>query len=391
MFRKLHRHIIVLIPLLVIALSAMSDISPQEKYIRKYAPVAVSEMYRTGVPASITLAQGLLESGSGLSRLATQGNNHFGIKCHNWNGRKIYHDDDARNECFRAYDSAEESFRDHSDFLRYWDRYKFLFENETTDYKAWAYGLKKAGYATDPAYPAKLIKYIETYNLDRFDTVKFEDIEDEASAEEIAQITGDQYDEPEEELSKREKRRLRKQKQHEQKTGKTSSDKVDKSDKSDKSASQVVTIPQSPLQIESPKRFVPRPSESYNFSLNRQVMSRNGVPCVSAEEGESLRSIAQEYNLFLKEILKFNDLTSVVEIRPGTIVYIQQKKNQAAKGMDAYIVDHDGESLRDISQRFGVKLDAVCTMNGITRGQQLREGDKIVLRKRAAVNTSKRK
>ena len=130
-------------------------------------------MYRTGVPASITLAQGIIESRSGQSALAVDGNNHFGIKCHNsWQGRTMLADDDRKNECFRAYDSAEESFRDHSDFLRYRDRYKFLFDYELTDYKSWAYGLKKAGYATDPSYPTKLIGVIERYQLYRYDKMK---------------------------------------------------------------------------------------------------------------------------------------------------------------------------------------------------------------------------
>ena len=131
--------------------AAAPDTTPQQQYIARYSAMAVSEMYRTGVPASITLAQGLLESRYGLSALATEGNNHFGIKCHDWKGKTMRQDDDKRNECFRVYDNAEESFRDHSDFLRYRDRYKSLFENDVTDYKAWAYGLRKAGYATDPA------------------------------------------------------------------------------------------------------------------------------------------------------------------------------------------------------------------------------------------------
>ena len=139
--------------MLVSAATAFSD-TPQQSYIEKYSSLAVEEMYRTGVPASITLAQGLLESGNGQSRLAVKGNNHFGIKCHNtWTGAKVYHDDDRKGECFRKYDSPEESFRDHSDFLRYRDRYKFLFDLELTDYRSWAYGLKTAGYATDPKYP----------------------------------------------------------------------------------------------------------------------------------------------------------------------------------------------------------------------------------------------
>ena len=157
--------------ILGIAVSAQRDAgTPQERYIARYASIAVNEMYRTGVPASITLAQGIIESGSGRSRLATDGNNHFGIKCHNtWKGKTMLADDDRKNECFRVYDSAEESFRDHSDFLRYQDRYKFLFDLKTTDYKGWAAGLKKAGYATDPSYASKLIQCVEDYDLGRFD------------------------------------------------------------------------------------------------------------------------------------------------------------------------------------------------------------------------------
>ena len=151
---------------------AASAQSPIEKYIAQWAPTAVREMYRSGVPASITLAQGILESRYGLSTLAADGNNHFGIKCHkDWTGKKQYHDDDAKGECFRVCDTVDEAFRDYSDFLRYRDRYKFLFDLETTDYKSWAYGLKKAGYATDPGYPGKLIKYIEDYKLYEYDTM----------------------------------------------------------------------------------------------------------------------------------------------------------------------------------------------------------------------------
>ena len=154
--------------------------TPQEQYIARYSAMAVSEMYRTGVPASITLAQGLLESRHGLSPLASEGNNHFGIKCHDWKGKTMKQDDDRRNECFRVYDNAEESFQDHSDFLRYRDRYKFLFDYEVTDYKAWAYGLKKAGYATDPSYPAKLIKLIEDYDLSAYDRMSVKEAESAA-------------------------------------------------------------------------------------------------------------------------------------------------------------------------------------------------------------------
>ena len=138
-------------------------------YIEKYSYLAIKEMKEFRIPASITLAQGILESGNGESRLATEGNNHFGIKCHNWEGEEIYADDDEENECFRKYKKVEDSYRDHSLFLSKRGRYSFLFELNITDYKAWAKGLKKAGYATSPTYAEKLISLIERYNLQKFD------------------------------------------------------------------------------------------------------------------------------------------------------------------------------------------------------------------------------
>jgi len=135
-------------------------------YIDLYKDLAVKEMKRTGIPASITMAQGILESGNGNSTLARKSNNHFGIKCHNdWNGKKVYHDDDRRNECFRKYKTVYESYIDHSDFLTGKQRYASLFDLKTTDYKGWAKGLKKAGYATDPKYAHRLIKIIEENKL----------------------------------------------------------------------------------------------------------------------------------------------------------------------------------------------------------------------------------
>ena len=138
-------------------------------YIDEYNDIAILEMIAYKIPASITLAQGILESNSGRSRLAVKGNNHFGIKCHTWNGKRIYHDDDTRQECFRNYDHPLTSFRDHSLFLFGRKRYASLFDLRKNDYKGWAKGLRKAGYATDKKYPAKLITLIETYELDKYD------------------------------------------------------------------------------------------------------------------------------------------------------------------------------------------------------------------------------
>ncbi len=148
---------------------AISQEAPNEniiKYIEQYAALAVKEMERTGVPASIKIAQGIHETNAGKSDLVLQSNNHFGIKCKSsWTGEKVYHNDDEEGECFRKYDNATASYLDHSDYLKSQPRYAFLFDYDANDYAAWAWGLKKAGYATNPIYAQTLIKYIEAYHL----------------------------------------------------------------------------------------------------------------------------------------------------------------------------------------------------------------------------------
>ena len=165
-----------LLILLIISPVLLVAQSKTESYISKYSSVAIDEMEKYSIPASITLAQGILESGNGESRLATEGNNHFGIKCHsNWNGKTIIEDDDEKGECFRKYDKVTDSYRDHSLFLTERGRYSFLFEYKESDYKKWAKGLKKAGYATNPNYPTLLIDLIERYELYTYDKVEQSD------------------------------------------------------------------------------------------------------------------------------------------------------------------------------------------------------------------------
>lgn len=146
--------------------------SRYQAYIDQYKDLAIAEMLKYNIPASITLAQGLLESGAGMSELARNGNNHFGIKCHDWTGARTYHDDDATNECFRAYRDVYESYEDHSRFLARQPRYRSLFRLKRTDYKGWAKGLKKCGYATSPTYAKQLIGIIELYKLHKYDKAK---------------------------------------------------------------------------------------------------------------------------------------------------------------------------------------------------------------------------
>ena len=274
-------------------------------------------MQRTGVPASITLAQGLVESAAGQSTLASKSNNHFGIKCHSdWKGKKTYRDDDKAGECFRVYSNAEASFKDHSDFLRYQDRYKFLFDLEPTDYKGWAKGLKKAGYATDPKYAEKLIKVIEDYELYRYDKRAGE-------------------------------------------------------------------LPEPPHEIEKPVEVSrSAAAEVFSFPLSRDIYQINGVPCVYAVEGDTYATLASQYNLFKKEILRFNDLKKDAPIEAGSVVYLGMKKTRGAKGLSKYIASDDGESLWAISQRFGVRLSSLCSLNGLKPDAVPLEGDTIRLRAR---------
>lgn len=326
--------------LMTVSMYAAPSKSHQDVYIEKYAAIAVAEMYRSGVPASITLAQGLLESGYGRSELALKSNNHFGIKCHNgWQGGKVYHDDDAKGECFRKYDNPEESYRDHSDFLRYRDRYKFLFDYKITDYKSWAFGLKKAGYATDPNYPHKLITLIEEYKLHQYDT-------------KAADFT-----------QKHETSKVEHKVEHKPK----------------KKEDEPKSIPVPPSHLEQVKVVKAGKRETFRFSLSREMYSQNGVMFVYASEGETYASIAESNNLFLRELLKFNDLKEDVPLMPGTVVYLQKKKKEAAPGLEMYVIEK-GDSLRQISQRFGVRLDNLCKINGIENKDVIREGDIIRLR-----------
>ena len=164
------RRILAIVAMLYFAVGVLvAQNSDYIAYIDKYRDIAIKQMEKYHIPASITLAQGLLESGAGKSELARKSNNHFGIKCHSWDGKRTYHDDDAKDECFRVYKSVEDSYEDHSIFLTTGQRYAFLFNFDQTDYISWARGLKRAGYATSPTYAEKLIEIIELYGLHRYD------------------------------------------------------------------------------------------------------------------------------------------------------------------------------------------------------------------------------
>ena len=289
------------------------------EYIEKYAETAVREMKATGIPASITLAQGCLESGNGNSTLATKANNHFGIKCHkNWKGKTIRHDDDEKNECFRSYRSADESFRDHSDFLRYSDRYAALFNLELTDYKGWAYGLQKAGYATARTYAESLIRIIEENELYRYDKL------DRKAREEL---------------------------------------------------------PPTPMEAEFSTAFKPYPGHKlYTASLGREIRTTNGVAWIIARDGDTYAGLAKEFNLFRSEILRFNDRSRNTTLQPGEVVYVEAKKRESAKNLDKHVVE-EGETMRGLAQRYAVKMKKLYQYNAMRPGTEPEPGTILNLRK----------
>lgn len=330
------------------------------EYMNKYSTLAVSEMRRTGIPASITLAQGMLESNYGRSTLATKGNNHFGIKCHNdWRGEKIYYDDNRRGECFRSYPTAEESYRDHSDFLTTVSRYKDLFKLSRTDYKGWAHGLRKAGYATDPKYATLLINKIDDYGLHAYDTSSAPAASGQAPATpDLEQKTGQQ---PVTTAPK-------------QTTGQQPANPAQKTaDTIRIPPVQKTTDPvQTQTEIQAPIKII-------SLNKGRKVRENNGVQYVIAAEGDTYKSIAEEYQLLALEVSRYNDLPPEASLKPGQFIYLQPKRSKAAEGNSIHIVKA-GETMYILSQRYAVKLSSLYKMNVMDEGTECVPGQKVRIR-----------
>lgn len=276
----------------------------RSEYIEMWKDVATLHMHEYGIPASITLAQGILESANGNSNLAKYGNNHFGIKCHDWQGEEIYANDDKPNECFRKYKSAAQSFEDHALFLKNRSRYAFLFDYPSNDYKNWAHGLKKAGYATSPTYATALIKLIEDHQLDQFD-----------------QVTNAQ------------------------------------------------SLPLAPVMT-----GITRPAP-----VNHPVrVHDNNIRCIIAKKGDTFYKIAKEFDMGLWQLYKYNDVSRSDVLMPGDVIYLQNKRSRH-KTEKVHIVKK-GETLRDVSQQYGVKLKKLAKRNDIQPETELKAGKKILLK-----------
>jgi len=276
-------------------------------YIDQYSQIAEKQQKEHGIPASIVLSQGLLESGAGLSDFAKESNNHFGIKCNDWAGDKIYHDDDKKGECFRKYNQVLDSYEDHALFLKNRARYSFLFDLNPTDYEGWAKGLKKAGYATDPAYAFKLISIIENYDLHRFD------IDSKSSG----------Y------IAKNDKKQL----------------------EDDMNHGSMGTI---------------------HASTKHVVVKVNGVKFVTSYPGDTYAGIADEFNITEQRIRNYNEVNSTVLLENGSRVFIATKKKKAPKNCETHTAQ-PGESMHSIAQDYGIKIESIYKLNNIpfTRGVKL--------------------
>ncbi len=320
-----------------------------EAYIETYSGIAVEKMNQYGIPASITLAQGILESGAGQSPLAVNANNHFGIKCHDWTGPSIRHDDDEKQECFRKYKHARESFNDHSIFLTTRSRYDFLFKLDKTDYKAWAKGLKEAGYATDPNYPARLIKIIEDYELYKYDKLSDGKSKNTYLTEEKTENI------PPKPQSKPEEAQITEnvQSNNNTTTSNTAGNKAPKVYYSEKTIGLVTPY------------------------FSHDVKEINGVKYVVAVENDSYESIAEEFGLKVREIYSINDVTSPAKLEAEEIVYIRPKK--ATSTVTFHVVQPD-ETMRDIAQKYGIKLSVLYKKNNMQEGVRPMIGQRIMLR-----------
>lgn len=297
----------------------------RNEYIEKYKRIAIDQMEVYGIPASIKMAQALLESENGNSRLATEANNHFGIKCKKeWTGETITHDDDAPGECFRKYSSVEESFKDHSEFLDKSSRYQELFKLDPLDYKGWATGLKAAGYATNPIYAAQLIKIIEDNKLFLLDTGG--DIT-------VAETTP---------------------------------------------APVPSTLPEDLPAATGSKVDIDNYTVSVNGSGGRHsIYFNNGSEFVLAGPNDSYMSIAREFGVKEEKLRKFNDRIDNEPLAQGDMVYVKAKNKRSENGKLIHIVK-EGETLHSISQMYGIRLSNLANINRrdkatiVKAGQQIR-------------------
>ena len=328
----------------VIAVKILSaqDAAAIRDYINRYHEIAVSEMQRTGVPASIKLAQGIHETFAGQSDLVLKSNNHFGIKCKSeWRGESVKHDDDASNECFRKYSSATDSYQDHSNFLRGSERYNFLFQLKPTDYTSWAYGLKKAGYATNPKYAPIIIKLIEEYNLQDYTLIALGQIKKPSA--DFANI---------------------------------------------KVETKEVLIPAPGIDTKPGAAVASEIKSEEPFVINKQPkpvypsgeFKINETKVVYIQEGVSFLSVAGQYAIPLARIFEFNDMKEKEASEKDQLIYLQRKRKT---GNNEFHIVRPGETLHDIAQEEALRIESLLEYNFLAPNKYPAVGEKLFLRSKA--------
>lgn len=331
---RCRKQLIVTIFLAVFSFLARAQQNPVVlEYINTYKELAIAEMQRTGVPASVKLAQGIHETMAGTSNLVIKSNNHFGIKCKsNWTGESVSHDDDARGECFRKYPSATDSYRDHSDFLKNSQRYASLFLLEPTDYQGWANGLKKAGYATNPRYPSIIIKLIEDYKLQDYTLIALGKMERPSEAGQAVK-------------------------------------------NAEESAEPVLNSKDGQKESGSAglkERIWPEyPNGEFKINETRVIFIKQGT---------SYLSIAQQFNIPLAKLFEFNELNPAEAADTDQLLYLQRKRKT---GKTDYHIVRPGETLRDIAREEAMRLESLLEYNLLSTGQQPAVGERLSLRAKA--------
>ena len=297
-------------------------------YILRFKDIAIAEEIRTGVPAAITLAQGIHETGAGTSDLVLASNNHFGIKCKGeWTGATVYHDDDAKGECFRKYDDPVDSYKDHSDFLKNRPYYASLFKLDPTDYKAWAFGLKKAGYATNPKYAQILIKLIEDYDLEDYTLIA-----------------------------------------------------LNKNAPAGDNNATWVSAGTDKTGTETTPTFVATPLVQKTVNYPSGVFRINETSVIFVSKGTAYLKIADENNISISRLFEFNYMKPADVAAKDGLMFLQRKRKQ---GANEFHIVAEGETVHDISQMEGIRIENLMEMNFLKAGMQPEVGERLYLQSRA--------
>jgi LysM repeat protein len=365
---------ILLLPFLTFAQNKVT-----RDYVEKYKGIAIREMKRTGIPASITLAQGILESASGESILAKNANNHFGIKCKTeWTGPKIYKDDDSKHECFRVYPNADSSFRDHSNFLKFRPYYAALFELDPVDDTAWAYGLKKAGYATERDYPQRLLKIIDDYELAQYNypelvaedsilALKAQQSISTAPAIKDAPVTNMHSANKLDIVKEIVKPRIVKDSIINNTIAQVSTPKINLKD--------TVFLKKETVVKDTTTEVIPTLKLHPSYPIN-QRFKINQTTAIWGVKGRSFLEIANTYNLALYKLYKFNELPESDLIENDQIIFLGEKRKESTNKI--HIVKNE-ESLYEISQTEGIQLSILQSFNPKLNSNHLKDGTIVYL------------